>query len=229
MFSGKAQPMLPPGFERLSRIIAVTGHYGSGKTNVAVNLAFAIRAAGYPVTIADLDVVNPYFRTADAKAELEAAGIRTMIPYFANTNVDIPMIGGELMSIFTRPDEYAVIDVGGDNGAVALGVLREGFKSSGYDMLCVVSKYRPLTSAPEDAAAGARDIEALSGLHITGIVNNSNIGRLTDAAVVKDTAGYAQRTADMLGVPMLFTSVICPGDFGDMPVFRMNSATKELF
>jgi hypothetical protein len=140
--------------KNIKRISIFCGHYGSGKTNIAVNYALALKEQGIPVRIADLDIVNPYFRTKDSADELEAAGIPLISPVFANTNVDLPALPQELYSLVQQTQTYAVMDVGGDDrGAYALGryapYIRE---ENNFDMFCVVNFYRPLTTTPEEAA-----------------------------------------------------------------------------
>ena len=108
----------------MKRITLFAGHYGSGKTNIAVNFAFDLRKKGLPVIIADLDIVNPYFRTADSRNELQEAGIELIAPEFANTNLDIPALPKELYRVTAEKDKHVVLDIGGDDsGAVALGRL----------------------------------------------------------------------------------------------------------
>ena len=145
-----------PELKDLEKIIVVTGHFGAGKTNFAVNLAKEAKKNGRPVTLIDLDTVNPYFRAADDKGELEELGIRCIIPDFANTNVDIPTLPPEIYSAleaYENPDYdgVTIFDVGGDNGAAALGMYEKWFREYPYSMLSCCSLYRPLTEEPEDA------------------------------------------------------------------------------
>jgi len=216
----------------LPRLIAVVGHYGSGKTTVAVNLAMRYAEAGERAAIVDFDIVNPYFRTADAKGELEAAGVHCVLPPLANTNVDIPALPGEIYSLFSASGAArfgrVIFDVGRDDGAIALGAYREYFYREPYAMLYVVSMYRPLTASPEDAAELLREIEARSGLRATHIVNNSSIGDETAADDVKASLGYARRVCELCGLPLLFTSVmegVCPRPGW----FVMKNYTKRYF
>ena len=221
------------------KITIVSGHYGTGKTNVAVNLALAYAKAGYRTVIADIDIVNPYFRTADAVGELTAAGIECIIPEYANTNVDLPTLPPQLYSrccdAARGEDIRLILDVGGDDdGAAALGGLRGVIEDAGYEMLFVANAYRPLTAEPEDAVLCLRDIEARCGLCATAIVNNSNLGRETDAAVVLDSVSYADRLCALSGLPLAFTSVIerLKDDIGDKlstPVFYIKNATKNIY
>lgn len=210
------------------RIVIVTGHFGSGKTNVAVNIALKLASRGEKTTLIDFDVVNPYFRAADSQKELESAGVRCIIPEFANSNVDVPSLPPDIYSVFDG-DGYAVFDVGGDEtGAVALGMFSQQIKACGYDMLCVCSMYRPLTPTAEDTAQLAADIEGHSRLKITGLVNNSNIGWATDAGTLAASAGYIERVSELVGVPVLFSATFERDDIDCSGLFVMKNVTKNI-
>lgn len=212
------------------RFLLVTGHFGSGKTNVAVNLALNLRSRGYTVTIADLDIVNPYFRTADNVAELKAAGVRCIIPAFANSNVDIPSIPPEINTAFEDDSDYVILDIGGDDsGATALGMFASRLTAFGYDMLYVVNAYRPLTDTPEGALTILREIEAQSRLHCTGIVNNSNLGSATEADTLPATRAYAASLAAMAQIPQLFESSSLPVEDDILPVFLIRDITNHIY
>lgn len=212
-----------------NRIVIVCGHYGTGKTNVAVNLAASAAKRGRRVCIADLDIVNPYFRSADNKEELTALGVRCIVPQFANTNVDIPSLPAELGSIFCG-DELCIIDVGGDDGAVALAVYRDRIIAAGYDMLYVYNACRPLITETEDAVNSLREIEALSGLSVTGIVNNTNLGKETTVQTVADGERKCAALSAATGIPICAVSVMrTVGVVGTDGLFLMENATKQLF
>ena len=221
-----------------SKIIIIVGHYGSGKTNVAVNLAIELKKSAQNVTLIDLDIVNPYFRAADAKNSLALKGIDSIIPEFANSNVDLPSLPAQINSVFDtlkddpNHDGYYIFDVGGSDGAVALGMYNKQINECGYDMLCVINKYRPLTSTPDDTVADMREIEQYSRLSVTGIINNSSVGAETDEKYISESIGYAKETASLAGVPLLFTSYIPSQKIdlsGDGKFFKMENATKQLF
>ncbi len=187
--------------------IVVTGHYGSGKTEFSLNLAYRLRNEGNPVTIIDLDIVNPYFRTADDVKALTDVGIRVILPPYANTNVDVPTLTSEIFSAFEF-EGYVIFDVGGnDDGAIALGRYNEYFKSQPYDMLGVVNTRRPLTSTADEIVQGLKDIETASRLRFTGLVNNTNLSVETTAQTVLNSIDTVDKAAEMLDVGVKFISV----------------------
>ena len=191
------------------RITILCGHYGTGKTNVAVNLALAMAKTGEKVTVADLDIVNPYFRTLDSAAAFETAGIRLICSRFANTNVDLPSLPPDLYAITDDKSHRVVIDVGGDDsGAMVLGRLAPAILEEGsYEMYLVVNRYRPLTPDVPSTVEVMGEIEAASRLKFTGIVNNSNLGAATSAGVVLRTVDYAAELAKAAGLPLVATTV----------------------
>ncbi len=190
------------------RITLFAGHYGSGKTNIAVNYALKLKETGKAVEIADLDIVNPYYRTKDSEEELNKAGIRVISSEFANSNVDFPAMPGEAYSIIDNKDTYAVCDVGGDDrGAYALGRFREGIMAEDYEMYLVINKYRPLTSDVDSLKEIKEEIEAAAGIPFTAIVNNSNLGRETTAEAVLSSIDYANEASAKLNLPVKLTAV----------------------
>ncbi|NLD86714.1 MAG: hypothetical protein GX633_00450 [Clostridiales bacterium] len=189
------------------RITIFAGHYGSGKTNLALNYAFHLRKKHENVVVCDLDIVNPYFRTKDSVRELEEAEIRLISPKYANTNVDIPSLPAEVAWVFRDERMQVVIDVGGDDsGAVALGQYADDIKTSGYDMLLVFNKRRYLTSSSEEASEILRDIEKISHLRFTGVVNNTNLAKETTREIVLEGEATAKELSDHLSLSLLFTS-----------------------
>ena len=192
------------------RITLFAGHYGSGKTNIAINNAKMLRGAGEWVTIADLDIVNPYFRTKDSAADLQAEGIDLVVSDFANSNVDFPALPKEIYALVAERDQKVVIDVGGDDrGALALGRYVPDIRKEGdYEMLAVVNASRPLTRTPEDVVEILCEIEAASQLPFTGIVNNTNLGPQTTAADVLGSVPYADEVAALMKLPVRFTCAV---------------------
>ena len=191
------------------RITILCGHYGTGKTNVAVNLALSMVGQEMPVTVADLDIVNPYFRTMDSAAAFDAAGIRLICSRFANSNVDIPSLPPDLYAITDDKSHRVVIDVGGDDsGAMVLGRLAPAIQTEdSYAMLLVINQYRPMTPDIPSTVQVMREIEAASRLRFTGIVNNSNLGAETTAADLLDSMAYAAGVAEAAGIPLVATTV----------------------
>ncbi len=199
----------PMKFARLKRVTLFAGHYGSGKTNIAVNYALKLKNEGKGVKIADLDIVNPYFRTKDSAKQLEAAGIELISPAFANTNVDLPALPAEVYSLMQNKNYFAVLDIGGDDrGAYALGRYRDYIlEENNYEKVFVANFYRPLTRTPEEALEVMREIEAASKIPFTAIVNNSNIGNETKPYDVEKTDKMAKKLAEISQLPLIFTSV----------------------
>ena len=190
------------------RVLLLCGHYGSGKTNIAVNLAQRIKREYPTVTLADLDIVNPYFRSKDSATELEEAGIRLICSNYANSNVDIPALPPDLYALTDDRRMKAVIDVGGDDrGALVLGRLAPAILSENdYEMLMVINCYRPLTRDAASTLEVMREIEVAGGIRFTALVNNSNLGAETTAEDVLASLRYAQEVATMSNLPIVMTT-----------------------
>lgn len=186
------------------RLTLFAGHYGSGKTNLAVNYALHLASQGKKVCIADLDIVNPYFRTKDSAQELAKAGVDLISPQFANSNVDLPALPAEAYRLVEDRDTWGIMDIGGDDrGAYALGrytpfILEE----NNYRMVFVANCYRPLTRTPEEALEVMREIETACGLKFTDIVNNSNLGSETTAQTVLDSLDFIDSLAKLTNLPV---------------------------
>ncbi len=194
---------------KFKRSTLLCGHYGSGKTNVAVNLAFYLKEQYNNVVVADLDIVNPYFRTKDSIEDFKARGIELICSEYANTNVDIPALPANMYRLTADKDITAVIDVGGDDrGAYALGRLVPEIEAeNNFDMLMVINGYRPLTPDAESTIEVMREIETACGLKFTGLVNNSNIGEETRAEDIIKSIGYANEVSRASGLPIVMTSI----------------------
>ena len=192
------------------RVLLLCGHYGSGKTNIAVNLAQAIKKEYPIVTLADLDIVNPYFRSKDSATDLEEAGIRLICSNYANSNVDIPALPSDLYALTDDRRMRTVIDIGGDDrGALALGRLAPSIlEENDYEMLMVINCYRPLTRDAASTVEVMREIEAASaGIRFTALVNNSNLGVETTAKDILASVSYANEVASLSGLPVIMTTV----------------------
>lgn len=193
----------------LKRITIFAGHYGSGKTNIAVNYALRIAQTKNKVAIADLDIVNPYFRTKDSEEILKNHDIRLISSPYANSNVDTPALPAEAYSVIHDLDGYSVIDVGGDDrGALALGrYMPDILKQNDYEMLFVINKYRYLTSTPAETLEIMHEIEASAGASFTAIVNNSNLGEETTEEVVLSSVKYSEEVSALADLPVKMTAV----------------------
>ncbi len=182
-----------------------TGHFGSGKTETALNFAKKKAKEGKDVTIVDLDIVNPYFRTADAKETLKESGISLIASEFANSNLDMPTVAPEVMSVFYKKDGIVIFDVGGDeDGAYALGQFRRFLTD--YKMFFVVNTKRPMTSCTAELEEMAHLIENASGLKISGIVNNTNLGAATDENTLMSDIDVISELSEKIGVPVVMHS-----------------------
>jgi hypothetical protein len=191
------------------KLTVVTGHYGSGKTNLSVNIALDIAESGEKCTVIDLDIVNPYFRTADFRGLFDERGIEVFAPVYANTNLDIPSLNIPLESLL-KSGTHIVIDVGGDDeGAKALGRFAPLINSTAdKDVLYVINRYRYLTKEPEEAAQVMREIEFSGGVRCTGIVNNSTLGTETTLGTVRESLSFAQKVSELTGLPITATCAI---------------------
>ena len=186
------------------RLTLFAGHYGSGKTNIAVNYALLLAKEGKQVVIGDLDIVNPYFRTADSKLVLEDAGVTLISPQFANSNVDLPALPAEAYRLVEDKSVYGIMDIGGDDrGAYALGRYVPAIKTeNNYRMVFVANSYRPLTRTPEEALEVMREIETACGLAFTDIVCNANLGPETTPETVLDSVPYMETLSRLSGLPI---------------------------
>lgn len=194
------------------RVTLFAGHYGSGKTNIALNYARWLRRQNLNVTIADLDIVNPYFRTKDSEAALAEEGIGLIVSAFANSNVDLPAMPKEAYALVSDRQTHAVLDIGGDDrGALALGRYTPAIKEEGdYEMLFVVNRSRPLTRTVADTLEVMKEIESACGLPFTAIVNNTNLGLETTAQDVLASLPYAQELSQRMGLPVKMTCAAQP-------------------
>ncbi len=191
------------------RITLLCGHYGSGKTNIAVNMALMLKVQRDRVAIADLDIVNPYFRTKDSSDKLTDNGIRLIVSEFADSNVDIPALPQDMYAITDDKELAVIIDVGGDDrGALALGrIAKQIIDENDYEMLMVINCYRPLTRDAQSTLEVMREIECAGHIPFTGIVNNSNLGAITTADDVLSSVEYANEVAKLSNLPIVCTTV----------------------
>jgi hypothetical protein len=190
------------------RLTLFAGHYGSGKTNLAVNYALLLAAEGKKVCIADLDIVNPYFRTKDSADVLTEAGIDLISPAYANTNVDLPALPAALYEVVARREKHAVLDIGGDDrGAYALGRYTPSLlEENDFEMVFVANFCRPLTRTPQEAAAVMAEIQAAGGLPFTAMINNSNLGKDTTPETLRATYPLAEELSRLMGLPLMMNA-----------------------
>jgi len=190
------------------RVTAFLGHFGSGKTELALNRALDVAATGDRVTLADLDVVKPYFRSRAARDILAAAGVALLAPSGENVFADLPIIVPQIRSALREPGRRLLLDVGGDDtGARVLGSLSDVLPADETDVLLVLNFRRPSTPDAERAAAMVRAIETVGRVAVTGLVSNTHLMDETTAEVVLDGLDLARATAEMVGVPVVGVAV----------------------
>ena len=191
------------------RVTIISGHFGSGKTNIAVNLSLDLKKQQENVAIADVDIVNPYFRTKDSEDLLKEKGIKLICSAYANSNVDIPSLPQELYAIVDDKSLYTILDVGGDDrGALALGRIAPKLEEENkYDMYYVINKFRPLTKDASSTIEVMNEIEFACKLKFTGIINNSNLGNETTCEDVLGSISYANEISQKTNLPIIMTTV----------------------
>lgn len=210
-----------------TRYSVLVGNYGSGKTELALNLALACSRRG-SATLVDLDIVNPYFRSGEKAEEMRAAGIRVLMPTFALSTVDIPALPAEIQSVFETPCDHVIFDVGGDDtGAAALGRYAPSFARVRQDVTVamVVNTMRPLTQTAEDIVELARRIEARGRLKIDLLINNTNLAGMTEVAMLRQGEEIVRRAANLLGIDRVASAglqdVVAAADMRDaVPLTR---------
>ena len=192
------------------RVVLFMGHYGSGKTFCAVNYALALAKKGKPVTIYDLDIVNPYFRTVDAEETLKKAGVELIVSPYAETNVDIPAMNAASYKMVDDRSRYAVLDIGGDDrGALALGRFYEDInKENNFDCLFVVNSFRSETRDIDGAISIKNEIERVSRVPFTGIVNNANLGKETTIGDILYGKDFCEKLGERTGLKVKFSAVV---------------------
>jgi hypothetical protein len=193
---------------RLEGIVVIVGNYGSGKSEVAVNLAVHHRQAGMQVRIADLDLVNPYFRSREAEARLTELGIDVVLPPAPYVRSELPVLSPEVAGLIRRPGELAILDVGGDNvGAMVLAALGDAFAGRSRQVLQVVNPQRPATAAPAGCHQIRRAIEAAAKMTVTGLIGNANLIDETTLREIADGYAFMKAVAAESGLPLAFITV----------------------
>lgn len=218
---------IPPFLANLPSVVAVTGHYGVGKTNFSLNLAIDAARSGRAVTLVDLDIVNPYFRSSDYPRLLAESGVKLIAPEFAQTALDTPSLSGTIEGAIDQarnePARLVVIDSGGDDvGATALARYSGAVSRGDYAMLYVVNAFREQTTQPEEAVDLLGEIEARARLSATALVNNSHLQGETTPAVIEDGRAFARAVSQALNLPIACTTL--PSNAVD-PVHSVESGT----
>ncbi len=191
------------------RISIFTGHFGSGKTEVAVNYALKLAEKGCKTAIVDFDIVNPYFRTADAREHLESRGIYVLAPMYANTNVDVPALPAEISTIFQEKGYRAVFDVGGDDlGARVLSRYRNEIREDDYEMFFVINIKRPMTDTVRKICDMVEGIQYSSRLKVTRLVNNTNLLEKTTFEHIEEGQKMISEVSAGMNIPIGFTSLM---------------------
>ena len=186
-----------------NRITIFTGHFGSGKTEVSVNYAFAMARSGKKTAIVDLDIVNPFFRTADAKKLLEEKGIKVITPIYANTNVDVPSLPAEISTIFEDKSYHVVLDVGGDElGARVISRYNEDIINEDYVHYFVINTRRPMTRNPEEIEKMIAEIQASARLNVDKLVNNANLLSSSSPEVLEEASSIIKKVSEKLSIPI---------------------------
>jgi hypothetical protein len=198
----------PPQFS--NKIIVIVGGFGSGKSEISVNLAaFLARSSTEPISIADLDVINPYFRSREAAKELAALGVKSVIPAGENAQADLPIIIPEVKGAIERPQGTVILDVGGDDlGARVLSSMRDAFTPSTYDLLLVHNANRPFTSDVKGALKVIGEIQAASRLDFTGIICNTHLMNDTTPDVVLTGLKLSREVSVASKLPVVFLSAV---------------------
>lgn len=185
------------------RITIFTGHFGSGKTEISVNYAFQLARSGKKTVIVDLDIVNPFFRTADAKKPLEDKGIKVITPVYANTNVDVPSLPAAINSVFEDRSYQVVLDVGGDDlGARVLSRYNEEITREDHIHYFVVNTRRPMTRTPDEIELMVYEIQNSARLKVDSFVNNANLLGASSPELIGEASGIIGKVSGKLGIPV---------------------------
>lgn len=186
------------------RLKAIVGHFGSGKTEIAMNAAIAAHQAGLPATVVDLDIVNPFFRSAEKKDELAALGIETLYPTYALSPVDIPALPAEITSVFSREQQRVFFDVGGDDsGAAALGMYYPQFTQHGLDIYYVINPFRPRSATQALVLELMEKVQQRARQPIAGLINNANVGEYTTEETLLRGRDMLREISAATGIPIV--------------------------
>ena len=191
----------------MKRYYVIIGNFGSGKTELALNMAFDAAEKGEKVTLVDIDVINPYFRSTERKAELDAAGVRLISPNFTSSGVEVPSIPAEIFSVFSDNSDLVIFDVGGDPvGSIAMGQYYGYFKElQNFEVWYVINARRPLSSGADENLEMIEKIRGVSRLSITGILNNTNLAHESVADDLVFGYGVTKEVSERSGLPVIGT------------------------
>ncbi|MBR5360431.1 MAG: hypothetical protein IK123_06035 [Lachnospiraceae bacterium] len=209
------------------RLTIIIGAYGSGKSEIAVNMSLAQRKAlpDKKLLIADLDIVNPFYRSSDCGAVLEEAGVRLITPLYAGSNVDAPVLTPEMYVIFDDESYQGIFDIGGeDMGAIVLGSIKKRIENTDAAIYMAVNTLRPFTSDPEQIAIMTNELAAASGFKIDGYLNNTNLLEETTAEILAEGESKILEASKLTGIPLVANCVM---DNVDVPDGLLKSG--ELF
>ena len=191
----------------MKKINIITGHYGSGKTEFAINYALKLKDVYGSSVICDMDIVNPYFRTNDAVDFLKKENVNVIAPEYANTNLDLPSLPSDIISVFSENSPPSVLDVGGDDdGAIALGQFYPYISKEDYEMFFVINALRPDTSDSDDIIKLIKDIEYVSRCKVTSIVNNTNLSYLSSVKDITDSLKLIDEVSHLTGIKVKYIS-----------------------
>ena len=192
---------------RLQGIVVIVGNYGSGKTEVAINLALVCRQSGETVRVVDLDLVNPYFRTREARALLRANDIDIVLPPAPYLYADLPIVTPAVSGAIRQSGPLTILDVGGDDaGATVLASLADAFRGKAVEMLQVINPHRPLTDSVEGCLAMRAQIEAASHLTVTGWIGNAHLMEATSADTIRAGYRFASEVSRASGLPLVLVT-----------------------
>ena len=211
------------------RLTIIIGAYGSGKSEIAVNMSLAQRKAlpDKKLLIADLDIVNPFYRSSDCGAVLEEAGVRLITPLYAGSNVDAPVLTPEMYVIFDDESYQGIFDIGGeDMGAIVLGSIRKRIENTDTAIYMAVNTLRPFTSDAEQIAIMTNELTAAAGFKIDGYLNNTNLLEETTAEMLEEGEKKILEASKLTGIPLIANCVmegvdIPEGKLKDHELFRM--------
>ena len=217
----------------LKRITIFVGAYGSGKSEVSVNFAFWLAKKDKPVILCDLDIINPFYRPADARRAIEDAGIRLVAPLYAGSNVEAPAVPADVFSVFDESGCRAVLDIGGEDlGARVIASLKNRFWNclAEVSLYMVINPCRPFTDSHEAIEKMARELEHSAGMSITGLVHNANLLEHGDSELLIESWPVIREASEKLGVPVVFAAAMKPAAElapklvlpGDLPVLWLS-------